>query len=73
MNNGQHFLKQLGLSIQSTRKSKGVMKKEIAINLRMTEQAYGRIENGRVNVPINRLIQIAEYLNVGIEKFIYDK
>lgn len=58
------LLKQLGQKIREVRTEKDIPIKEIAYNIGITTQAYGNIENGKTDLSISRLLEIASELKV---------
>jgi|GEM_PF-2479874 len=58
------LLKQLGQKIREVRTEKAIPIKEIAYNIGITTQAYGNIENGKTDLSISRLLEIASELKV---------
>jgi transcriptional regulator with XRE-family HTH domain len=70
MENKEAFLKQIGENIKEIRRQKKVEVKDIASNLDISVQAYGRIENGKTDVNISRLFQISKFFEVSFSKIL---
>lgn len=51
------------------REDAGICRREMADRLSMTLNGYGKIERGEVEVTVRRLCQIAEIVNVPVQKF----
>ncbi len=66
----QKMQKEIGRNIQSLRKIKGKEIKEMAVLLDITPQAYGNIENGKTDICISRIIEIAEILEVNFQQIL---
>jgi DNA-binding XRE family transcriptional regulator len=63
MNLKQKLLKQIGQNILSIRIEKRIERKQAAFAIGITEQAYGQIENGKIDLNATRILQICEYFN----------
>jgi transcriptional regulator with XRE-family HTH domain len=70
MKNKEEFLKKVGLNIKQIRKAKKQEVKEAASGLGITIQAVGAIENGKVDLNISRLFEIAQYFEVDYSKIL---
>jgi transcriptional regulator with XRE-family HTH domain len=64
-------LKQIGLRIKRYRELKGFSQSYMAQKLHISSSAYSRIERNEVNLPLDKLIQIAEVLNISLEKVLF--
>lgn len=62
----------IGQQIRRIRQSKDLSQENIASELDITKGAFSKIERGATNVPITRLLQIAEVLEVDITEFFTD-
>jgi transcriptional regulator with XRE-family HTH domain len=60
----------LGGRIRKVRELKGLSQENLAEELGMSVPGYGRIERDEVSVNMNRLKQIADVLDVGIDTII---
>lgn len=54
--------KALGKNIREARRSKGVSQDVFALMCKLDRSYMGRIERGEVNITIEKLYQIAEFL-----------
>jgi transcriptional regulator with XRE-family HTH domain len=68
--NKNSLLKQVGQNLKKIRKEKKLEIKDVVTQLRITPQAYGNIENGKVDLNISRLADIANVLQVGVEEIL---
>ena len=64
MEKKEAFLKIIGTNIKKIRRRKGMEVKEVASKLDITQQGYGAIENGKVDLNISRLFQITNLFEV---------
>ena len=64
-------LKQIGLRVKSYRELKGFSQSFMSQKLHISSSAYSRIERNEVNLPLDKLIQIAEVLNISLEKVLF--
>ena len=53
--------------IRDLREDNDLKQKELAEYLTIDQSTYSDYENGRINVPIEQLIKIADYYNVSID------
>lgn len=53
-------------NIKAVRKSKGLTQVDMSEHLGLTKNNYGKVENGQVELTINRLYQIADILGVSV-------
>jgi transcriptional regulator with XRE-family HTH domain len=60
------LLKTVGTNIKRLRKEKNVEVKEFAGKLKVTPQAVGNIENGKVDLNLSRIVDIANLLQVSL-------
>lgn len=70
MENKSAFLKKIGENIKYIRKAKKLEVKEVAPGLGISPQAYGAIENGKVDLNITRVFEIANYFSVDFSEFL---
>lgn len=70
MKNKEEFLKEVGSNIKQIRRAKSQEVKEAAMGLGVTVQTVGAIENGKVDLNISRLFEIAQYYNVDFAKIL---
>jgi transcriptional regulator with XRE-family HTH domain len=62
--NKTELLKKIGLNLRTIRLQKGVTPKEMAALLAITLQAYNNIENGKTNLSISQIFEIAQFLKI---------
>ena len=65
--------KEVGINIQNIRKKMQIEVKEIAFALNISVQGYGAIENGKVDLNLSRLKQIATFFKVDISELLKTK
>lgn len=53
--------------IRELREDNDLKQKELAAYLSVDQSTYSDYENGRINVPADMLIKIAEYYNVSLD------
>ncbi|MCA0231895.1 MAG: helix-turn-helix domain-containing protein [Bacteroidetes bacterium] len=53
-------------NIKATRKAKGLTQQEMSDKIGMAKNNYGKVENGQIELTINRLYQIADILGVSV-------
>lgn len=67
------MIQQVGEKIRFLRSAKGFTQANMAEELGMTTSAYSKIERVEINIPLNRLYQIAEVLDVPIITFFQEE
>lgn len=53
--------------IRDLREDNDLKQKDLASYLSVNQSTYSDYENGRINVPVDMLIKIAEYYNVSLD------
>ena len=53
--------------LEELRIDKDKLQKEIALELNITRQQYSLYETGKRTIPIDKLIEIANYYNVSLD------
>lgn len=53
--------------IKELREDNDILQKQIAITLNMTRQQYGLYESGKREIPINKIIKLAEFYNTSTD------
>jgi transcriptional regulator with XRE-family HTH domain len=71
--NKNELLKKVGENLRNIRKEKQVEIKEVVKLLNITPQAYGNIENGKADISISRLADIANLFNVDFNQILNTK
>ena len=60
--------------LEELRKQRGIKQEELAVELEVSRQTIGSLENGRYNPSILLAFKIARYFGVGVEEiFIYEE
>lgn len=60
-------LKALGERLHELRKERGLLQRDMAQTLQITEVHYRRVEAGRVNIPTLTLCTLADFFGVTTE------
>jgi transcriptional regulator with XRE-family HTH domain len=68
--NKDDLLKKVGENLRNIRKEKQMEIKEVGSKLKITPQAYGNIENGKVDLSMSRLVAIANVFEVGVDEIL---
>lgn len=58
--------KRLGKNIRNLRKQKGYSQEELSLNLDFDGSYIGKVENGKLNITIDRISAIANLLGVEV-------
>ncbi|MCM1115733.1 MAG: helix-turn-helix domain-containing protein [Clostridium sp.] len=53
--------------IRDLREDRDLKQKDLAAYLAIDQSTYSDYENGRINVPIEQLMKIADYYNVSLD------
>ncbi len=53
--------------LKDIREDKDLLQKQIAILLKITRQQYGLYENGKREIPLEKLIKLAEFYNTSTD------
>lgn len=53
--------------IRDLREDNDLKQKDLASYLSVDQSTYSDYENGRINVPVDMLIKIAEYYNISLD------
>ncbi|MEO2153204.1 MAG: helix-turn-helix transcriptional regulator [Aquificota bacterium] len=67
---GMGIYKQIGEKIRKLRITKGLSQKELASYVGVTYQQIQNYEKGKSKIPVDRLIKIAEALEVSLDYFL---
>ena len=68
--NKNSILKQIGASLKKLRTERNIEIKAVAKDLNLTPQAYGNIENGKTDIAISRIIELAAYFKVSYSQIL---
>lgn len=49
--------------LKDTREDKDLLQKQVAIILKITRQQYGLYETGERKIPVDKLVELAEFYN----------
>jgi transcriptional regulator with XRE-family HTH domain len=71
MENRELYLKNIGNNIRAIRLEKKLEIKQVAAMLDISIQAYGKIENGKTDLNISRLFEIANLLKVEFAQILH--
>ena len=64
------FYRDLGRNIRVTRSAAGKSQGEVAEHLDLTFQQVQKYENGTNRIPVDRLVSLANYLEVPLSQFV---
>ena len=53
--------------IRDLREDNDLKQKDLALYLSVDQSTYSDYENGRINIPLDMLIKIADYYNVSLD------
>lgn len=53
--------------LKDTREDKDLLQKQVAIILKITRQQYGLYENGERKIPVDKLVELAEFYNTSTD------
>lgn len=56
--------------IRTARRSKNISQENIALELGITQSHYSKIENGKVEIKMSTLLQIASILEVDVKELL---
>jgi transcriptional regulator with XRE-family HTH domain len=68
--NTMEIYRQIGEKIRKLRLTKGISQKELANHVGVTYQQIQNYEKGKSKIPVDRLIKIAEALEVSLDYFL---
>src|SRR5690348_13323614 len=66
------FYEVLGRNIRLTRNAAGKSQEEVAAHLGVTFQQFQKYEKGSNRIPVDRLVSLADFLDVPLSKFVGD-
>lgn len=64
------FYRDLGRNVRTARSAAGKSQSEVAEFLDVTFQQVQKYENGKNRIPLDRLVSLADYLEVPLQQFI---
>lgn len=53
--------------LKDTREDKDLLQKQVAIILKITRQQYGLYESGERKIPVDKLMELAEFYNTSTD------
>lgn len=53
--------------LKDTREDKDLLQKQVAIILKITRQQYGLYESGERKIPVDKLVELAEFYNTSTD------
>jgi len=66
------FFRNLGRRLAELRKEQGMTQGQLAEHIQCSQQTIAEYEAGRMNVPVGRLLTIAEALGIGVDDLLKD-
>lgn len=64
------FYRELGRNLRLARSASGKSQSDIAEHIEVTFQQVQKYENGTNRIPVDRLLRLADYLDVPVSQFI---
>ena len=64
------FYRDLGRNVRTARSAAGKSQSEVAEFLDVTFQQVQKYENGKNSIPLDRLVSLADYLEVPLQQFV---
>jgi transcriptional regulator with XRE-family HTH domain len=64
------FYRELGLNIRAARSASGKSQSDVAEHIDVTFQQVQKYENGSNRIPVDRLVSLADYLEVPLSQFV---
>ncbi len=64
------FKKEIGLKLLRVRQLAGYSQQNVAYDLNFSPTTYSKIENGKVEITVSRLLQLADYFKVFAPDFL---
>ncbi len=58
--------KKFGKRLRKLRKERGVTQEEMSLSLNLDNSYIGKVENAQINITIDKIVQIADYLDVEV-------
>jgi transcriptional regulator with XRE-family HTH domain len=66
----ESFYRQLGRNLKVVRSAAGKSQSDVAEHLDLSFQQVQKYENGKDRIPIDRLVRLADYLEVPLSQFV---
>ena len=64
LNKNRNIKKKLGKNIRKFRKQKGFTQEELSLSLDLDNSYIGKVENAQLNITIDKIIAIADFLEI---------
>ena len=64
------FYRELGLNIRAARSASGKSQSDVAEHIDVSFQQVQKYENGTNRIPVDRLVSLADYLEVPLSQFV---
>ncbi len=62
----KNIKKKFGRNLRKIRKQKGVTQEEMSLCLGLDNSYIGKVENGNLNITIDKMILIADYFKINL-------
>ncbi|QBE95954.1 helix-turn-helix domain-containing protein [Blautia producta] len=66
------MFKQIGIRIKTARINAGLTQEQLSERLECSSSFISRLETGRISTSLEKLYEISQILNVGLETLLYD-
>ena len=66
----QEVRNRIAKKVQELRKSKKVKREELSLLLGFDNSYISKLEKGKINITINKLVKIAEYFDVDVKELL---
>ena len=60
----KNYKKKFGKNLRRIRKQKGFTQEELALNLDLDNSYIGKVENAQLNITLDKIILISEFLEI---------
>ena len=62
----KNIKKKFGRNLRKIRKEKGVTQEQLSLFLGLDNSYIGKVENGKLNITIDKMILIADYFEINL-------
>jgi len=62
----KNIKKRFGKNLKKFRKVKGLSQEELSLDLELDGSYIGKVENAKLNITIDKMINIADYLGIEV-------
>ncbi len=66
MNKNKNVKKRFGRNLRKIRRAKGLSQEELSLELDLDGSYIGKVENAKLNITIDKIISIADYLGIEV-------